>query len=179
MSSPTVFLTCGLPPSRLGIRNKFLLPSTWRRFISRCSIQNDRVEIVSKELCATFSSKGISCNANDVRTDRLYLTYCLFGRTSARQQMMSFHGKQAKHYDPFFFRQKRYYTTRRQSETMGCTDCTAHWRATRSGSRMLLFTKKTRKRKKERDYNLALPCWATWIRTKNDRTRICSVTITP
>ena len=22
-------------------------------------------------------------------------------------------------------------------------------------------------------------CWATWIRTKNDRTRICSVTITP
>ncbi len=45
-SSPTRFLTCGLPPSRLGIRNKFLLLSTCRRFISLCSIQNDRTQYV-------------------------------------------------------------------------------------------------------------------------------------
>ncbi len=39
--STTRFLTCGLPPSRLGIKSLLFMLSTCRRFAPRCFTQND------------------------------------------------------------------------------------------------------------------------------------------
>ncbi len=71
--TPTEFLTCGLPPSRLGKKSKLFLLSTWRRFTPLRFTQNDKMmEIPYKELCANFSSKCHRCDSPTERDDGLY-----------------------------------------------------------------------------------------------------------
>ena len=49
------------------------------------------------------------------------------------------------------------------------------------GDAQLLSLYIEEKEKREAAFSSGFPSvgWATWIRTRNDRTRICSVTITP
>ena len=105
-SSPTGFLTCGLPPSRLGIKSKLFLPSTCRRFTPLRYVQNDNtVEIVSTELCAIFLSKAVLYNAQrtlggrvvldvlPVRTMERAAVECRFSRKTTKAPLHTFSSK--------------------------------------------------------------------------------------